>query len=129
MGLMRVCGDPHSRIKLRDHARRVVGGVPVPVERLVRYEGRRQGYIAASMFLLVTGASGVGKSTVRRLLEAEFAEVLETAELATLGDTPQWTLAWRHRMVERMVRRALAVQRAGKHFLLCGDPAPPGDGL
>jgi broad-specificity NMP kinase len=81
------------------------------------------------MFLLVTGASGAGKSTVRRLLEAEFAEVLEIAELATLGETPEWNIAWRHRMVERMVRRALEVQREGKHFLLCGDPVPPGEVL
>src|SRR5258708_29215960 len=77
------------------------------------------------MFFLVTGASGVGKSTVRRLIEPEFADVLETAELATLGETPEWNLAWRHRMVERMVCRALEVQGEGKHFLLCGDPVPP----
>jgi hypothetical protein len=81
------------------------------------------------MFLLVTGASGVGKSTVRRLIEPEFARVLETAELSILGETPEWTVAWRHRMVERMARRALAVQREGKHFLLCGDPVPPGEVL
>src|SRR2546430_2630097 len=81
------------------------------------------------MFLLVTGASGVGKSTVRRLIAPEFAEVLETAELATLGETPEWNIAWRHRMVDRMVRRALDVRRVGKHFLLCGDPVPPGEVL
>ena len=81
------------------------------------------------MFFLVTGASGVGKSTVRRLIEPEFADVLETAELATLGATPEWNIAWRQRMVERMVRRALATQRDGKHFLLCGDPIPPGEVL
>jgi hypothetical protein len=81
------------------------------------------------MFFLVTGASGVGKSTVRRLIEPEFADVLESAELATLGVTPEWNIAWRQRMVERMVRRALARQRGGKHFLLCGDPIPPGEVL
>ncbi len=81
------------------------------------------------MYFLVAGASGVGKSTVRRLIEPEFADVLETAELATLGETPEWNLAWRHRMVERMVRRALEVHREGKHFLLCGDPVPPGEVL
>jgi hypothetical protein len=81
------------------------------------------------MFFLVTGASGVGKSTVRQLLEPALADVLESAELGSLGVTPEWNIAWRHRMVERMVRRALAVQRAGKHFLLCGDPVPPGEVL
>lgn len=79
------------------------------------------------MFFLVTGASGVGKSTVRKLIEPQFAGVLEAAELAMLGSTPQWTLAWRHQMVERMVAHALEVQRKGKHFLLCGDPVPPGE--
>jgi predicted ABC-type ATPase len=69
------------------------------------------------MFFLVTGASGVGKSTIRQLIEPEFAGVLEAAELAMLGDTPEWNLAWRHRMVDQMVRHALDVQRGGKHFL------------
>lgn len=79
------------------------------------------------MFLLVTGASGVGKSTVRKLIEPEFAGVLEVAELGMLGSTPKWQIAWRHRMVERAVLRALEAQRKGKHFLLCGDPVPPGE--
>jgi hypothetical protein len=79
------------------------------------------------MFFLVTGASGVGKSTIRKLIEPEFADVLEAAELAMLGSTPKWSIAWRHQMVERMVRHALDVQRNGKHFLLCGDPVPPGE--
>jgi hypothetical protein len=81
------------------------------------------------MFLLVTGASGVGKSTVRRLVTADFKGVLETAELASLGVTPEWNIAWRHRMVDRLVQRAIDVQREGKHFLICGDPIPPGEVL
>src|SRR5215831_6654796 len=79
------------------------------------------------MFFLVTGASGVGKSTVRKLIEPEFADVLEIAELGMLGSTPKWKIEWRHRMVERTVRRALEAQHEGKHFLLCGDPVPPGE--
>jgi hypothetical protein len=79
------------------------------------------------MLFLVTGASGVGKSTVRKLIEPEFAHVLEVAELGMLGSTPKWEIEWRHRMVERAVRRALDAQREGKHFLLCGDPVPPGE--
>jgi hypothetical protein len=69
----------------------------------------------------------VGKSTIRRRLELEFTDVLETAELGMLGETPEWNLAWRQRMVERLVQRALVVQRRGKHFLFCGDPVPPGE--
>ena len=79
------------------------------------------------MLFLVTGASGVGKSTVRKSIETAFAPALESAELGMLGSAPQWTLEWRHRMVERAVRRALEAQRAGRHFLLCGDPIPPGE--
>ena len=79
------------------------------------------------MFFLVTGASGVGKSTVRQLLAEEFAPELDTAELAVLGVTPKWDLAWRHQMVELIVRRALDAQTSGRSFLLCGDPVPPGE--
>lgn len=81
------------------------------------------------MFFLVTGASGVGKSTVRQRLEREFAGTVDMLELAALGVTPQWDLAWRHQMVERMVQRALAAQAAGRSFLFCGDPVPPGEVL
>ncbi len=79
------------------------------------------------MFFLVTGASGAGKSTVRRLLAPRFEGLVETAELATLGITPEWSLSWRHRTLEYVVQQALQAQRAGKHFLLCGDPVPPGE--
>jgi hypothetical protein len=79
------------------------------------------------VFLLITGASGAGKSTVRRSIEVEFAGVLEAAELAEVGGTPQWTLLWRHQAVERAIQRALDVERHGRHFLLCGDPVPPGE--
>lgn len=79
------------------------------------------------MFLLVTGASGVGKSTLRRTITRRFRATLIPAELATLGLTPEWSLRWRHQAVERTVQRALEAQQAGKHFLLCGDPVPPGE--
>jgi hypothetical protein len=79
------------------------------------------------MFFLITGASGAGKSTIRKSVEAEFAGLLEAAELAELGGTPQWSLLWRHKAVEKVVQRALQVQREGKHFLLCGDPVPTGE--
>lgn len=81
------------------------------------------------MYFLVTGASGVGKSTVRRLLEPEFTGVIEIAELGMLGSTPRWEIEWRHQMVEKTVQRALEAQREGRHYLLCGDPVPPGEVL
>lgn len=79
------------------------------------------------MFLLVTGASGVGKSMVRRQITRRFRATLVATELATLGLTPEWSLRWRQQAVERAVQRALEAQQAGKHFLLCGDPVPPGE--
>lgn len=80
---------------------------------------------SSGMFFLVTGASGVGKTTVRKLIEAEFAEQVVSCELATLGITPEWSLRWRHMAVEQVVQRAVKEQKSGKHFLLCGDPVPP----
>jgi hypothetical protein len=79
------------------------------------------------MFLLVTGASGAGKSTVRRTLEPALDGRVEAVELATLGITPEWSLSWRHRVVEQVVQRAIEADRLGRHFLLCGDPVPPGE--
>lgn len=79
------------------------------------------------MFLLITGASGVGKSTVRRRIAPRFRSTLVAAELSTLGLTPEWSLRWRQQAVEIAVQRALEVQRNGMHFLLCGDPVPPGE--
>ena len=79
------------------------------------------------MFFLVTGASGAGKSTVRRALARRLEPGFDVVELATLGITPQWSLSWRHRVVEQVVQRALVAEGNGRHFLLCGDPVPPGE--
>jgi hypothetical protein len=81
------------------------------------------------MFLLVTGASGAGKSTVRRIIAPALDGRVETVELATLGITPEWSLGWRHRVLEQVALRAIEADRAGRHFLLCGDPVPPGEVL
>jgi hypothetical protein len=79
------------------------------------------------MFFLVTGASGVGKSTVRRLIEPELSGEVVACELGSLGITPEWTLRWRQMAVEQVVQLALKHQGLGKDFLLCGDPVPPGE--
>jgi hypothetical protein len=87
------------------------------------------------MLLLVSGASGVGKTTARlharhlferRGLDATY----ETAELFTLGPIPAVpTIAWRHEQVEVAVRRALALEAEGRHLLFAGDPVPLGEAL
>jgi hypothetical protein len=79
------------------------------------------------MFFLVTGASGVGKTSVRKLIEHNVGGQLAVCELSTLGITPEWTLRWRQQAVEQVVQLALKHQESGKHFLLCGDPVPPGE--
>lgn len=79
------------------------------------------------MFFLVTGASGVGKTTVRKLIEPKIAGRVAACELGSLGLTPEWTLRWRHQAVEQVVQLALEKQKLGMHFLLCGDPVPPGE--
>jgi hypothetical protein len=79
------------------------------------------------MLLLVTGASGMGKTTVRNIVAAQFADQLESAELVEVAGPPEWSLRWRHQAVEKAVQRAVQAQRQGKHFLLCGDPVPPAE--
>jgi hypothetical protein len=79
------------------------------------------------MLLLITGASGMGKTTVRKMVAAEFADRLDSAELVEVAGPPEWSLRWRHQAVEKAVQRAVEAQRHGKHFLLCGDPVPPAE--
>jgi hypothetical protein len=80
------------------------------------------------MFLLVTGASGVGKSTARRYVEAELGNVVRCAELREVAEVPAVpTIAWRQRATEAAVRAALTSTRP--HFLLAGDPVAVGEVL
>lgn len=87
------------------------------------------------MLLLVSGASGVGKTTARlhahRLLEQRSLDsCYETAELSTLGPVPDVpTVAWRQERVETAVQRAIALDTEGKHLLFAGDPIPLGEAL
>ncbi len=82
------------------------------------------------MLLLVTGASGVGKSTVRRLVADELKPAVRAVELAQIVEIPaRFDLGRRQRSVERAVQVALVEQEAGRHLLLAGDPVPPGEVL
>jgi broad-specificity NMP kinase len=81
------------------------------------------------MMLLVTGASGVGKSTVRGLIAAELEPEVRTVELTQVAGPPTWERGWRQRAVERVVAAALEEQEAGRHLLLVGDPVPPAEVL
>ncbi|GAA2793770.1 hypothetical protein [Saccharopolyspora taberi] len=87
------------------------------------------------MLLLVSGASGVGKTTARlharHLFERrQLDSTYETAELFTLGPIPAVpTIAWRQQQVETAVRRAIALEAEGRHLLFAGDPVPVGEAL
>jgi hypothetical protein len=80
------------------------------------------------MLLLVSGASGVGKSMARVLASRLLAESnpgeFENAELFTLGPIPPVpTIAWRHEMAEVAVQRAIALEKEGRHLMFAGDQA------
>jgi hypothetical protein len=82
------------------------------------------------MFLLVTGASGAGKSTVRRAIARRVSPEIECVELSGIGAVPAVPdLAWRQRATEAAVQRALELQAQGRHLLLCGDPVAAGEVL
>ena len=77
------------------------------------------------MLLLITGASGVGKSTVRAVVAPELSSVVECVELLDLTPPPEaMTRVWRQQTAEMAVRRAVALQASGRHLLLAGDPVP-----
>ena len=77
------------------------------------------------MLLLITGASGVGKSTVRTIVAPELSPRVECVELLDLTPAPDaMTRVWRQQTAEVAVRRAVELQDAGRHLLLAGDPVP-----
>jgi energy-coupling factor transporter ATP-binding protein EcfA2 len=77
------------------------------------------------VLLLITGASGVGKSTVRVALAAELSPEVECVELADLTPLPAvMSRGWRQQTAEVAVRRAVELQASHQHLLLAGDPVP-----
>lgn len=77
------------------------------------------------MLLLITGASGVGKSTVRSLLAPQLSPQVDCVELLDLTPAPEaMTRVWRQQTAETAVRRAIELRDSGRHLLLAGDPVP-----
>jgi broad-specificity NMP kinase len=72
------------------------------------------------MMLLVTGASGVGKSTVRRLIAEELEPEVRAVELTQIAGPPTYQRGWRQRAVEQVVQVAVAEQE--RRLRERGDP-------
>jgi hypothetical protein len=82
------------------------------------------------VLLLVTGASGVGKTTARLRAATILGGAFDAVELAHLAAIPAVpTVAWRQETVEIAVQRAVALAAEGRHLLLAGDPIPAGEVL
>ena len=79
------------------------------------------------MLLSVSGASGVGKSTVLAALrERDFGAPVVGVEFDSIGVPADADTSWRHGAIEHWVRVAIDAQAEGKHVLLCGQ-VPPGE--
>lgn len=79
------------------------------------------------MLLLITGASGVGKSAVRAAIASELSPQVECVELGDLSSVAvetAMTRVWRQQTAEAAVRRAVELQGSDRHLLLAGDPVP-----
>jgi energy-coupling factor transporter ATP-binding protein EcfA2 len=80
------------------------------------------------MFLLVSGASGAGKSTVRLAIAPLLAPEVECVELHDLVGVPaRPSMQWRQQATEAAVQRAVELQDTGRHLLLSGDPVAAGE--
>ena len=80
------------------------------------------------MLLVVTGASGAGKSTVRETVAERLG--IESTEIRTIRpDRPVRNTAARQEVGEQVVAKAVELDRDGRHLLFCGDPFPPGEVL
>ncbi|WP_223624886.1 AAA family ATPase [Microbacterium sp. EST19A] len=74
------------------------------------------------MLFSLTGASGVGKSTVLAHLDGvTWPEPVRCVEFDSIGVPDGADTAWRHGAVEHWVQQALQAQAAGEHMLLCGQ--------
>jgi hypothetical protein len=79
------------------------------------------------VLLLITGASGVGKTSARIAIEGELGAAVECVELHHVlppSSPAQINRVWRQHAAEVAVGRAIELQTEGRHLLLAGDPVP-----
>ena len=79
------------------------------------------------MLFLVSGASGVGKSTVRERLAPRLGAAFIAVELRDLASTEAISVRWRQETAEVAAARAAELVPLGQHVLLCGDPVAPAE--
>lgn len=79
------------------------------------------------MLFLVSGASGVGKSTARKNVAPRLGGMFETVELHHLGSVDAIDVARRQELAEVAARRAAVLSAKGRHLVVCGDPVAPGE--
>ena len=110
--------------QLTDLRRTAVGG------EWVHEDARRREQEAERSRETPPGASGAGKSTVRANVAPAMAPAIDCVELRDVVSVPvSPTIARRQRATEAAVRRAVALQREGRHLLLSGDPVAAGEVL
>ena len=79
------------------------------------------------MLLSLSGASGVGKSTILVALErTDLDAPVVCVEFDSIGVPEDADTSWRHGAIEHWVRFAVDAQEEGKHVVLCGQ-VPPGE--
>lgn len=76
---------------------------------------------------LVSGASGVGKSTVREHLGPRLGPTFEAVELRDLAPTDAVSVRWRQETADLAAARAAQLQALDRHLVLCGDPVAPAE--
>jgi hypothetical protein len=73
--------------------------------------------------MLVTGASGAGKTTIRHKAAPVLMPGIGCVELRDVAAVPPGpTVGWRQQATEAAVRLALDLRAEGRHVLLSGDP-------
>jgi hypothetical protein len=78
----------------------------------------------AGVFLLVTGASGAGKSSVRALIERELSPLVECVELGQIVDVPAIpTTAWRQPATEAACAGPLSYSTTGDTYCCPAIPS------
>ena len=81
----------------------------------------------AGVLFLVSGASGVGKSTVREHLTPRLGSAFTTVELRDLASIETICMRWRQETAEVAAARAAVLSARGQHLLLSGDPVAPAE--